>query len=123
MTGRSTSEPDKAAAARRLLAREVDGRRNSADVVPLVHGSVLYANILKGHGGRSGRGSGVAVQWRSLCDKRTQWPSRHIVQRIAEAGYRLPPDVQRVLDERLHFSPVVEVAPTLSIDQHLELTS
>jgi hypothetical protein len=100
-------EPDKAAAAKRLLASEVDARRNGADVVPLVHGSVLYANIPKGCSGRSGSGSGVALRWRSLSDKRTVWPSRHIVQRIAEAGYRLPPDVQRVLDDRLHFSPVV----------------
>jgi hypothetical protein len=100
-------EPNKAAAARRLLVSEVDLRMNGADVVPLVHGSVLYADIPKGHSGRSGRGSGVAVRWRSLCDKRTVWPSRHIVERIAEAGYRLPPDVQRVLDERLHFSPVM----------------
>jgi hypothetical protein len=28
------------------------------------------------------------------------------VQRLVDAGHPLPPDVQRVLDERLHFSPV-----------------
>jgi hypothetical protein len=100
-------EPDKAAAARRLLARGVDRRMNGADVVPLVHGSVLYADIPKGRSGRSGAGSGVAVRWRTLCDKRTVWPSRYIVERIAGAGHRLPPDVQRVLDERLHFSQVL----------------
>ena len=66
----------------------------------------MYACISKGHSGKNGAGTGVAVRWRSLCDKRTVWPSRHIVQRIAEAGYGLPPDVQRVLDEGLHFSPV-----------------
>lgn len=103
-------EPDKAAAAQRLQACDVDVRRNGADVVPLVHGSALYAEIPKGLSGRRGAGTGVAVQWRSLCDKRTVWPSRHIVERVAEAGYRLPPDVQRVLDERLHFSPVVSTA-------------
>jgi intein/homing endonuclease len=103
-------EPDKAAAAQRLLHCDIDVRRNGADVVPLVHGSALYAEIPKGRGGRSGAGTGVAVQWRSLCDKRTVWPSRHVIERIAEAGYRLPPDVQRVLDERLHFSPVVSTA-------------
>lgn len=103
-------EPDKAAAAQRLLACDVDVRRNGADVVPLVHGSVLYEEIPRGRSGRSGAGSGVAVQWRSLCDKRTVWPSRNIVERIAEAGYRLPPDVQRVLDEHLHFSPVASTA-------------
>jgi hypothetical protein len=103
-------EPDKSAAAKRLLASEVDARRNSADVVPLVHGSVLYAGIPKGDSGRHGAGSGVAVRWRSLTDKRTLWPSRHMVERMARAGYRLPPDVQRVLDERLHFSSVVSIA-------------
>ena len=102
-------EPGKAAAAQRILDRDVDVRRNGADVVPLVHGSALYAEIPRGHGGRGGAGTGVAVQWRSLCDKRTVWPSRHIVERIAAAGYRLPPDVQRVLDESLHFSPVTAV--------------
>jgi hypothetical protein len=100
-------EPDKAAAAQRLLSCDVDVRRNGADVVPLAHGSTLYAEIPRGSSGRRGAGTGVAVQWRSLVDKRTVWPSRHMVQRIAEAGYRLPPDVQRVLDEKLHFSPVV----------------
>lgn len=102
-------EPGKQPSALRLLARDVGERRNGADVVPLVHGSVLYAEIPKGHSGKNGQGTGVAVRWRSLCDKRTVWPSRHIVQRIADAGHRLPSDVQRVLDESLHFSPVVTV--------------
>lgn len=102
-------EPNKAAAAQRLLKREIDARHNAADVVPLVHGSVLYDEIPRGHGGRSGTGSGVAVAWRTLRDKRTAWPSRHIVERIAAAGYRLPADVQRVLDDTLHFSPVTSV--------------
>jgi intein/homing endonuclease len=103
-------EPDKAAAAQRLLECDIDPRRNGADVVPLVHGAALYAEIPRGLGGRSGAGSGVALQWRSLCDKRTVWPSRVMVQRIADAGYRLPRDVQRVLDETLHFSPVAFTA-------------
>ena len=103
-------EPDKAASAQRLLEHPVDGRHNTADVVPLVHGSVLYSDIPRGYSGQGGAGSGVALTWRTLCDKRTVWPSRHIVERMAEAGYRLPPDVQRVLDERLQFSPVTAVA-------------
>ncbi len=103
-------EPEKAAAARRLLSHPVDSRRNAADVVPLVHGAMLYGEIPRGQSGRNGAGSGVAVAWRSLCDKRTIWPSRHIVQRVADAGYRLPPDVQRVLDESLHFSQVKSLA-------------
>lgn len=105
-------EPSKQASAERLLAMHFDVRRNSADLVPLVHGSALYAEIPRGHSGRGGAGTGVAVKWRSLCDKRTIWPSRHIVERIAEAGYSLPPDVQRVLDERLHFSQVTSRIPS-----------
>ena len=46
--------------------------------------------------------------WRSLTDKRTLWPSRYMVEKVAAAGYRLPRDVQRVLDENLRFSPVAE---------------
>jgi intein/homing endonuclease len=102
-------EPYKALSASRLLEVEGDTAHNGADVVPLVHGSRLYAEIPRGHSGAGGAGTGVAVKWRTLCDKRTVWPSRRIVQRIAEAGYRLPPDVQRVLDENLHFSPVVRI--------------
>jgi hypothetical protein len=100
-------EPEKASAARRLLDQPLDARRNAADVVPLVHGSVLYTEIPRGQSGSNGAGSGVAVAWRALSDKRTVWPSRSMVQRIADAGYRLPSDVQRVLDERLHFSQVL----------------
>lgn len=104
-------EPDKAAAAQRLLDCDIDIRSNGADVVPLVHGSELFAEIPRGHSGRGGAGTGVAIKWRSLCDKRTVCPSRHMVERIAAAGYRLPPDVQRVLGEQLHFSPVASCLP------------
>jgi hypothetical protein len=103
-------EPTKRPSADRLLHMIFDPRQNGADVVPLVHGSVLYAGIPKGYGGKNGAGTGAAAKWRSLCDKRTIWPSRHIVQRLAEAGHRLPADVQRVLDENLHFSPVTSSA-------------
>jgi hypothetical protein len=99
-------EPTKRPSAERLLAMHFDDRRNGADVVPLVHGSVLYAKIPKGSPGRRGSGTGVAIKWRSLTDKRTVWPSRNIVERVAAAGHRLPSDVQRVLDDNLHFSPV-----------------
>jgi hypothetical protein len=104
-------EPGKRASAQRLLERDVSECRNGADVVPLVHGSVLYADIPKGRSGRRGLGSGVAHKWRSLNDKRTVWPSRYMVERVAGAGYRLPRDVQRVLEENLRFSPVV-IGPT-----------
>ena len=103
-------ELTKQASAQRLLEMSFDPSRNGADVIPLVHGSVLYAGIAKGRGGRHGAGTGVAIRWRSLNDKRTVWPSHYIVQRLAEAGHPLPSDVQRVLDERLHFSPVVAAA-------------
>jgi len=106
-------EPAKAAAAQRLLASPVDARNNGADVVPLVHGTKLYAEIPKGCGGRTGGGTGVSLTWRSLCDKRTVWPSRDMVRRLSEAGHRLPRDVQRVLDEDLYFLPVVSAAPSL----------
>jgi hypothetical protein len=102
-------EPGKQAAAERLARRELSGCRNGADVVPLVHGSELYADIPKGRSGRRGAGSEVAVEWRALQDRRAVWPSRHMVERVAAAGYRLPSDVQRVLDERLQFSPVATV--------------
>lgn len=103
-------EPTKTPSAERLLAMSFDERRNGADVVPLVHGSELYQLIPKGHSGKSGAGTGVALRWRSLCDKRTIWPSRGIVLRLAEAGHPLPEDVRRVLSEGLHFSPVVVAA-------------
>lgn len=114
-------EPTKQPSADAMMRREVDDRHNGADVVPLVHGSVLYDEIPKGRGGRGGAGSGSAAQWRSLCDKRTVWPSRGLVQRLAEAGYRLPADVQRVLDEDLHFSPVVAAADDQTVDDRWNL--
>lgn len=99
-------EPSKTASANRLRDMTFDDRRNGADVVPLVHGAKLYELVPKGRSGRNGAGTGVAHRWRSLCDKRTVWPSRGIVVRLAEAGHPLPHDVQRVLAERLHFSRV-----------------
>lgn len=99
-------EPTKAPSAARLLEMTFDQCRNGADVIPLVHGSVLYAGIPKGRGGKNGVGSGVAVKWRSLTDKRTVWPSRYLVQRLAGEGHSLPADVQRVLEDDLQFSLV-----------------
>ena len=98
-------EASKSASAERLLAMTFDPRRNGADVVPLVHGSVLHALIPKGHGGREGKGTRTA-HWRSLCDKRTIWPSRYLVERLAHAGIPLPTAHRRVLEEGMHFSQV-----------------
>jgi hypothetical protein len=99
-------EKGKQASADRLLERPVESRRNGSDVVPLVKGADLYAEIPKGRGGRNGAGTGVSITWRALVDKRTIWPSRWIVEQLAAAHVRLPDDVTRVLDENLHFSPV-----------------
>jgi hypothetical protein len=90
-------EPTKAERARGLALIDVDLRRNGADVVPLVHGSVLHAELASSLSGRTGSGTGRSGQWRSLCDPRTVWPSRGIVERLAGAGVRLPDQVQRVL--------------------------
>ena len=98
-------EPSKTPSAERLLEMTFDIRRNGADVVPLVHGSLLHALIPKGRSGRSGKGTRTS-EWRSLCDPRTLWPSRHMVERLRAASIPLPRDVDRVLDERLVFSVV-----------------
>lgn len=103
-------EPSKQASADRLLAMTFDVRRNGADVVPIVHGSELYKLIPKGRGGRGGAGSGNASAWRSLCDRRTLWPSRGMVERLNQIAVDLPSAVVRTLNERLHFSPVVSLA-------------
>jgi hypothetical protein len=100
-------EPSKTASAMRLLAMSFDSRRNGADVVPLVHGSVLHALIPKGRSGRSGKGTRTS-RWRSLCDPRTVWPSRDMVVRLHGSGsIRLPAAVERVVSENLHFAPAV----------------
>ena len=98
-------EPSKAPSAEKLLAMTLDVRRNRADVIPLVHGSVLHALIPKGRSGRKGKGTRTSA-WRSLCDPRTQWPSRYMVERLAAANIPLPRDVACALDEPLVFSPV-----------------
>jgi hypothetical protein len=102
-------EPSKAASANRLLDMTFDARRNGADVVRLVHGSVLHALIPRGRSGRNGKGTRTS-HWRSLCDKRTVWPSMAMVERLAATGVTLPTAVQRALDEHLHFSVVVDSA-------------
>lgn len=102
-------EPSKQASAARLAAMTLDNRRNGADVIPLVHGSVLHALIPKGRGGRAGKGTRTS-QWRTLCDPRTVWPSRAMVVRLVEAGFELPRDVRRAIAENLHFSPVANLA-------------
>lgn len=101
-------EPSKQASARRLASMTFDPRRNGADVIPVVHGSVLHALIPKGQSGRNGKGTRTS-QWRSLADPRTTWPSRAMVERLAVAGIALPEHIERVLAERLHFSPVVQL--------------
>ncbi|MCW2672972.1 MAG: hypothetical protein JWP14_1561 [Frankiales bacterium] len=100
-------EKSKHGSATRLLGMSFDQRRNGADVVPIVHGSVLHGLIPKGTSGRAGKGTRTS-HWRSLCDKRTIWPSRHMVERLAAADMPLPSEVRRALEEGLRFSPVAE---------------
>lgn len=102
-------EPSKQTSAAWLLSKTFDERTNGADVVPLVRGQLLYDEIPKG-AGRYRPVTGGATAWRSLCDPRTEWPSRNMVQRFAAQGFRLPWDVQRVLEEDLHFSQVISTA-------------
>ena len=98
-------EASKKASADRLLRMTVDPRGNGADVVPLVHGSVLHALIPKGTGGHNGNSIRTS-HWRSLCDRRTIWPSRHLVERLAQTGLPLPCEVGTALTDDLHFSVV-----------------
>lgn len=98
-------EPDKAARAAMLLERVV--AQSNADLVPIVTGPELYALIPRGRPGRNGRGTSRA-KFAFLTDPRTGYVSRRTVERVADSypGVQLPTDVRRVLDERLHFSPV-----------------
>ncbi|MDQ3586947.1 MAG: hypothetical protein M3375_01150 [Actinomycetota bacterium] len=103
-------EAHKAIRATELAALEVGG--SWADVVPGLSGRELYACLPRGHGGRSGRGTGHSREFRHLVDPRTRQVSRSSLERVAAvAGVVELPDWTRVVLERnLHFSPVVEVA-------------
>jgi intein/homing endonuclease len=97
-------EPDKAARADRLVAQPF--QQSTADVVPGISGRELYELIPKSISGRNGRSQ--RREWTFLLDPRTQHVSRSTLQRLAaKPGIELPAWVMAILDDRLHFSPVV----------------
>ncbi|MHB1930838.1 MAG: TSCPD domain-containing protein, partial [Acidimicrobiales bacterium] len=102
-------EPEKAAAAARLLQRPMLATSTS-DVVPIAP-AALYGLLPLGRSGRCGAGTGVRGRYSFLVDVRTKAVSRSTLERVArEPGVVLPAWLQSVLDDNLHFSPVVEVA-------------
>ena len=102
-------EPDKAARAAELWQRVFSGN-DAADVIPGLDPRALYELLPKGWSGRSGKGSGIAHQFRFLCDRRTRNVSRRTLELVADVdGVVLPTWLQTVLDDKLHFSPVESV--------------
>lgn len=92
-------------------ALELSGRtyaQSPWDVVPLASGPELYSRIPSG---RTGRNSSrrIRTPLSFLNDPRTTSVSRRTVERLAAMGVDLPGDVQRVLDEGLHFSRVASI--------------
>ncbi|MGH9224166.1 MAG: LAGLIDADG family homing endonuclease [Acidimicrobiales bacterium] len=93
-------ERDKAARAEALLDLALDDRRNGADVVPGIAPADLYRLL------PAGRRS----EFTFLCDLRTISASRDSVERVAAVpGVKLPPWLQMVLADGLHFSPVSSI--------------
>lgn len=97
-------EPDKARRAKLVLNREHGN--NAADVIPGVDGRALYALIPRGRSGRNGRGTGRQA-FTFLCDSRTKYVSRRSVERLHERGVPLPTWLVEVLEQRIHFVPVM----------------
>jgi ribonucleotide reductase alpha subunit len=101
------AEPAKSARADELRLGGYDSSK--ADVVPGIDGPALYELIPKGSGGRDGRRS-LRREFTFLRDPRTHQVSRRTLERVAELpGVVLPDWLQQVLDDNLHFSPVVSV--------------
>jgi ribonucleotide reductase alpha subunit len=94
---------------RSLLLPVPDGRgNNAADVVPGISPAELYSLVPY----RQHNAAGVLLrtEFNFLADPRTQNVSRTTVERIAAIpGFVLPPWLQTVLDDNLHFSPVQSV--------------
>jgi adenosylcobalamin-dependent ribonucleoside-diphosphate reductase len=92
-------EPEKAAAARRLLARSCT--QGTSDVVPGITGPELYQLLPEGRRSRFGH----------LLAGRARQVSRTSLERVAAVeGVVLPPWLRTVLEDGLYFSPVTEVA-------------
>jgi intein/homing endonuclease len=100
-------EPDKSERAERLLARSY-GHHATADVVPGVSPKELYDFLPRGKSGRNG--FEVRGQFSYLCDVRTRFVTHETLRRVAAAGARLPAWLQTIVDNNLHFSPVVVAA-------------
>jgi hypothetical protein len=102
-------EPDKAARAAELAAKNTSRRHNTADVVPGITPRDLYELLPKALG-RGGAGMGVRSEFGFLCDERTRHVSRRSLERVAAVpGAALPEWLQVVLRDNLHFSPVESV--------------
>ncbi len=103
-------EPDKAGRAAALMAKVFTGRRRTSDVIPGISPSELYRMLPEGKSGRNGHG--VRTEFSYLCDPRTLRVSRLSLERVAAVpGVVLPAWLRSVLDDDLHFSPVVSVDP------------
>jgi hypothetical protein len=101
-------EPDKAVRAALYLARTYSGV-SAADVIPGLSGSELYQLIPRGRNGRNGRGTG-RQQFAYLLDRRTKHISRATVARVrATAGVSLPEWLEEVLDDSIHFAPLISI--------------
>jgi ribonucleotide reductase alpha subunit len=99
-------EPHKRTGARALPAPK-DRTINAADVVP-VSPAVLFALIP--YRRRNASGVLLRTEFKFLADPRTRWVSRTTLERVAAVpGVVLPPWLQTVLDDNLHFSPVISV--------------
>ena len=99
-------EPHKQERAHALLSQTF--AQSPCDVVPIANGPDLHSRIPTG---RTGRGTSrrIRTPWSFLKDPRTKSVSRRTIERLATMGIDLPPDVQRVLDEGLHFSRVASI--------------
>jgi ribonucleoside-diphosphate reductase alpha chain len=103
-------EPTKQQRAEELCVRSIDPRRDTADVVPGIRPRDLYELLPQGRSGRAGAGTGVANEFRFLCDERTRHVTRRALERVAAVpGVVLPTWLRTVLDDNLHFSPVESV--------------
>ncbi|HEY7946430.1 MAG TPA: LAGLIDADG family homing endonuclease, partial [Acidimicrobiales bacterium] len=95
--------------ARSILLPVSDGRGNSsADVVPGLSPAELYSFVP--YKTRNAAGVLLRTEFNFLADPRTRFVSRTTIERVAAIdGVVLPPWIQTVLDDNLHFSPVASV--------------
>ncbi len=100
-------EPDKLSRADAYMSKVY--RPTVTDVIPGLDGPTLYASVPIGRSGRRGAGTGRQTLTH-LCDPRTRMVSRHSVERVLRMGVMLPPWVHQVLDEEIHFAPVVSIS-------------